>query len=246
MLHGQQRGIFDLVFRIPSECADMLASGAADIGSVPSIELARQNLELIRGAGIASRGAIRSILLVSKVAPAEIRTLAADSSSRTSVALARIILARRYHAEPRLISLPPDLPAMLEAADAALMIGDPALRLEVEALPYLVLDLGAEWMELTGLPMVFAVWAGRRERLAQDRLPELARAFLDSCRFGLAHLEDIARQEAPRRGIPEALARRYLTRHVVLELGEQEYRGLRRFLSEAQESGMVISTGAAS
>lgn len=246
MLHGAQRGMFDLVFRVPSECADMLASGAADIGIVPSIELPRQKLELIPGAGIACRGAIRSILLISKVAPGDIRTLATDSGSRTSVALSRIILARRYRAEPRLISLPPDLPAMLEAADAALLIGDSALRVEVEALPHRVLDLGAEWMELTGLPMVFAVWAGRRESLAEDRLPGLAQAFLDSCRFGLAHLEDIARQEAPRRGIPEALARRYLTRHVVLELGEQEHRGLRRFLSEAEESGMVISTGAAS
>ncbi|MEK7403945.1 MAG: menaquinone biosynthesis protein [Acidobacteriota bacterium] len=231
MLHGSQRGLFELIFRLPSECAQMLESGEVDVGLVPSIEARRLELEMIRGAGIASRGPVRSILLVSKVAPGAIRTLAADSGSRTSVALAQIVLAERYGAFPEVTPMPPELPSMLEAADAALIIGDPALRLDPPALPFLVLDLGAEWTEMTGLPMVFAVWAGRRERLT----PEVAPAFLESCRFGLAHIEDIVRQEAPRRGIDEALARRYLTRHMVLELGEEEYRGLERFLACARD-----------
>jgi len=231
MLEGAERGRFELSFSVPSECADRLAAGEVDIGIVPSVELPRLNLGLIPGTGIACRGAVRSILLISKVAPGQVRLLAADSSSRTSVALARILLARRWGAQPVVRSYPPDLPRMLEAADAALLIGDPALRVEIERLPYAVHDLGQEWVEWTGLPMVFAVWACR----AGLEPGELAPAFLDSCRFGLEHLDDIVRLEAPRRGISEALAREYLTRRVVLELGEPEYEGLRLFLGYARE-----------
>ncbi len=231
MLHGNQRGLFELEFRLPSECADRLAAGEADVGIVPSVELERLDLEILRGAGIACRGAIRSILLISKVPPQRIQKLAGDSSSRTSNVLARIVLAERYGAQPEWITLPPDLPVMLEAAEAAVIIGDPALRVEPSVLPFLTLDLGAEWQALTGLPMVFAVWAGHRRRLR----PGLAEAFLDSCRFGRAHLEDIVQQEAPARRIPLALAREYLNRCVVNELGEQEYRGLAAFLDRARQ-----------
>ena len=98
MLHGEQRGLFDLDFRTPAGCADQLAAGAADIGIVPSFELTRQDLEVIPGAGIACHGPVRSILLISSQPAAEIRTLAADSSSRTSVELARLILEQRYGA----------------------------------------------------------------------------------------------------------------------------------------------------
>ena len=98
MLHGDQRGAFDLEFRIPSECASEVATGAADIGIIPSVELNRHDYGRVRGLGIASRGAVRSILLVSSKPFEKIQTLAADTSSRTSVALARIILARRFGA----------------------------------------------------------------------------------------------------------------------------------------------------
>ncbi|MDQ6699508.1 MAG: ABC transporter substrate-binding protein, partial [Acidobacteriota bacterium] len=93
MLHGPQRGRFDLSFETPSKCADAVAAGAADIGIIPSIELERQDLTIVPGLGIASVGAVRSILLISKAPASEIRILAADVSSRTSVALSRIILA---------------------------------------------------------------------------------------------------------------------------------------------------------
>jgi chorismate dehydratase len=239
MLHGSQRDLFDLEFCIPSECADRLAGGMADIGIAPSVELLRQNLELIPGAGIASHGAVRSILLVSKKPQGEIRVLAADSSSRTSVVLARIVLARRYGAEPLVVPMPPDAPSMLEAADAALIIGDPALRLDTGRLPYTVTDLGEEWAAMTGLPMVFAVWAGRRECVTA----ELRRPFLESCRFGLANIEEIVRREAEVRSVPQALAREYLTRQVRLELGEREYEGLRLFLQYAEEFAAIEPPG---
>jgi len=144
MLHGDQRGAFDLTFRVPSECASAVASGEADIGIIPAIELNRHDYGRIRGLGIASRGPVRSILLVSSKPFGEIETLAGDTSSRTSVALARVILARRYGAQPRLIARPPDLVRMLEDADAGLIIGDPALHLDPAALGDYVLDLGAE------------------------------------------------------------------------------------------------------
>src|SRR5689334_4616021 len=163
MLQGSQKNLFELDFRIPAGCAEQLASGAADYGIVPSFELTRQNLAVVPGAGIASHGPVRSILLISSRPASEIRTVAMDSSSRTSVQLARVILDRRYGVRPRSIPHIPDLEAMLRAADAALIIGDPALRIDPDLLPYHVYDLGAEWQELTNLPMVFAVWAGRKE-----------------------------------------------------------------------------------
>jgi len=231
MLQGRQQGLFELDFCIPAECADRMASGAADIGIVPSFELTRQDLEIIPGAGIACHGAVRSILLISHRPAAAIRTLAADTSSRTSVQLARVVLERKFGANFRSIPHPPDLPAMLQAADSALVIGDPALRIDPAGLPYHVYDLGAEWVEMTGLPMVFAVWASRRGIVT----PQIVEAFRDSCAFGCAHLEEIVAAESVSRGFPPALVNEYLTRHIVHRLGPEDYNGLDRFLEYARE-----------
>jgi len=241
MLHGPQRGIFHLDFRLPSECADALASGAADVGIVPVIEMARQRLEMIPGAGIACRGAVRSILLLAKEYPEKIRTVAVDTSSRTSVMLARVLLAERYRVEPQFIPHPPQLGPMLQAADAALIIGDPALRLRPELLSLAAFDLGAEWMDMTGLPFVFAVWAGPKKAVS----PDLEQIFRGSCRFGLEHLEDIAQSEAGPRNMTPQLVRDYFTHNVVLELGEKEYEGMRLFLRLAGRFDMLVSTGGA-
>jgi len=230
MLHGEQRDAFDLTFRVPAECANRVSSGAADIGIIPSVELNANEYARVRGLGIASHGPVRSILLVSSKPPAEIRTLAADQSSRTSVALTRIILSRRYGAEPRLIPQPPDLNSMLEMADAALIIGDPALHLEPHTLPYHVLDLGSEWTEMTRLPMVFAIWAGRRDAITR----EVEEIFQASYRFGRDNLAEIIRLESVQRGIDAELARQYLSRHIVFELGQAEYDGLELFLDYAR------------
>lgn len=237
MLHGEQRGAFDLTFRIPSECASEVASGAADIGIIPSVELNDHDYGQVRGLGIASRGPVRSILLISSKPFGEIKTLAGDASSRTSVALARIVLARRYGAEPRVISRRPDLNAMLSAADAALIIGDPALRIDPESIGHRVLDLGAEWTEMTGLPMVFAVWAGRKAAIT----PEVEAVFHASHRFGRDHVDDIIRTEAIPRGISPQLARDYLTRHIICEIGSEERAGLETFLRYAQATRAVAS-----
>jgi len=230
MLHGGQRGLVDLSFRIPSECALEVASGAADIGIIPSVELNGQDYGRVRGLGIASRGAVRSILLISSKPFPEIQTLAGDVSSRTSVALARIILGRKFGTEPRVVPHAPDLTRMLTVADAALIIGDPALHLDPRTFGPRVLDLGAEWTGMTGLPMVFAVWAGRKEAIT----PEVEAIFQASYEFGRDHLGEIIRMEAASRGLSEELARQYLTRHIVCELGAAEYRGLELFLEYAR------------
>jgi chorismate dehydratase len=231
MLRGAQRDQFDLFFRLPAVCADMVVAGEADIGIIPSFELLGRDLGVVPGVGIACRGEVRSILLISKRPADRIRTLALDASSRTSAALARIVLARRYGVEPAVMKRPPDLPGMLEEADAALLIGDPALRVDPETLPFQVYDLGREWMEMTGLPMVFAVWAGPRACITA----EVAATFQESCAFGLGNLEQIAREEGPARGLQAGLARRYLTSQVVFELGASERQGMELFLRYAGE-----------
>lgn len=227
--HGRQRGIFELSYATPSVCADSLAGGEADIGIVPVVEVERLRLDVVPGIGIASQGPVRSILLFSKCHPEQIKTLAVDSSSRTSLMLARIVLRQRYGADAAVISRPPRLEEMLEVADAALIIGDPALRLNPAELSYHVLDLGQEWNEMTGLPMVFALWAGRKGCVT----PDVVRAFEDSCRFGRSHLSDIVQLEAAARRIPAELAQEYLTRHIVFELGDRERQGMQLFLRYA-------------
>jgi len=238
MCHGSEtdgRGVFDLRFALPSECADQLASGEADIGIVPVIELARQNLDYFRGTGIASHGPVRSILLISKVPFRQIRTLATDSGSRTSVMLARVILSAQFDVEPRVFSRPADLAPMLGEADAALLIGDAALRVDPATLPFETLDLGEAWTRMTGLPMVFALWAGAKSVVGGDQHDRYSEAFLASCRYGLSRIGEISERESLARGFAKELVRGYLTRHIVFELGARDYQGLELYLREAGE-----------
>lgn len=229
MLKGPQQPLVDLSFEIPATCADVVEARRADIGLVPVAEIARQSLEIVPGVGISCRGPVRSILLVSRVPPGQIRRVAVDSSSRTSTQLARIILRERYGATPILLRQPPVLETMLEDADAALLIGDSALRIDPESLPYETLDLGAEWFSLTGLPMVFAAWAGHSP-LDQAKLGAI---LLGSYEFGLAHLDEIVDSEYSRRGVTRGLAHRYVADLIRYALGPAEHQGLEAFLSLA-------------
>jgi chorismate dehydratase len=220
-----------LSFRLPAGCAEALETGAADVGLVPVAELERLKLHPIPGTGIACEGSVRSILLVSKVDVNRIRTLAADSSSRTSVMLTRLLLERKYGVEPEFFRAEPDLDRMLAKADAALIIGDPALHLEPSTLPHQVLDLGAEWTSFTGLPMVFAVWAGRNAGMNEAVRPALE----ESRDYGLARIQEIVESSAARHGVSQELARQYLTRHIVFKLGVREQQGLDLFLEWAAD-----------
>ena len=212
MLYGTERGKFDLEFTTPARCADAVAQGQADVGIVPSIEVPRiDGAEIVPGVSIASKGLVKSVLLLSKVPIEEIRSVAMDNSSRTSAALVTILLRRFYGLDFQSGLAHPQLEQMLKRADAALLIGDPALTLELKAEastleseepkvegprskseePYrdlVVYDLAAEWKKFTGLPFVFALWAGRPEA----GLGEFAREFQESRNQGLLHLDAIA------------------------------------------------------
>ena len=240
-LRGQQKNQLDLSFRLPSDCADLMRAGQADVGLPPSIELATQNdLVVIPGCSISSRTEVGSVLLVARKPIDELESVAADTSSRTSVVLTQIVLARKYHRFVKIRPYPPQVEEMLDIADAALIIGDPALQFEARrdrTVPdnLWVYDLGVEWSSLTRLPMVYAVWAVRRP--VAD--PGLAAIFQASARFGLSHIDDIAAAEAPPRGISIDRARRYMSENIRYDWGEPEMRGLSLFLEYATELGLA-------
>ena len=211
-------------------CADRLAGGSADIGLVPVIEAKRQGLEFVPGLGIACDGPVRSILLISHVPAPQIRTVAVDSSSRTSVALTEVVLRERFGVRPQTVPHSPELAAMLESADAALVIGDPALRFHPDELPYHVYDLGQEWKWMTGLPMVFAVWAARPGVID----PDVISALHASYDFGRQRMEEIIAMESARRGFSEDLVRQYLTHYIHFDLTAPFERGMQRFLASAE------------
>ena len=226
---GQQ---IRLEYELPSVCADRVRDHSADIGILPVIEIARQDLDWLPSTGIACRGAVRSILLISKTPLSRIRSIAGDIGSRTSVMLARVLLAERFGCEPEILPMHADLEAMLRQADAALIIGDPALRLDPVALGqhFEVWDLGEQWWNHTGLPMVFALWAGRRGHCDAS----LDLLFAASCRYGIEHLEEVLASECPRRGLPIELGRAYFTRHIALELNARDLEGMHAYLKLAR------------
>lgn len=227
--NGPRRHPFQLDYCLPSEGADRVRSGQSDIGILPVIEMARQGLAHFPGTGIACDGPVRTILLISKVPLPEIRTLAVDRGSRTSVMLARVILSQQYDAHPVISVTEPVLDHMLATHDAALIIGDPALHLDPASLPFLTVDLGQAWKELTGLPMVFAVWCGKPEFIT----PTSSRHFLDSLAYGEKHIATIVAGQAAQRRLPPDLIRTYLTENIIFRLGEKEYKGMRTYLEFA-------------
>jgi predicted solute-binding protein len=237
MLHGPESEEVDLSFSIPSVCAEEVERGEIEIGLVPVAEIARQGLEIVPGVGIGCLGAVRSILLFSRGPWRQLRTLAADRSSRTSVELARVILRERYGVEPQVTAHEPVLQKMLAEADAALIIGDPALRIDADACNFDWLDLGTEWLALTGLPMVFAAWAGK-PGIARESLGRMTRS---SYEFGRARLREIIDEEHEQRGITWDLADQYLRRHIRYELGPDEQKGLETFYELAKLRRLTLA-----
>jgi chorismate dehydratase len=230
---------FEIISTVPSECAEMLRTGAADIGIVPVVAYTYiADLRIIPNIAIAAKGSVRSILLVSKVPLEEIHTVAADTSSRTTVALARVLF-RKWMGGPRqMTAMPPDLPSMLKACDAALIIGDPALT--VDRARYVCYDLAEEWKRLTGLPFVFAVWAVRASALSETVL-DLTKIFQQSRDHGLANVDTIAREWAPRVDIGEQSVRTYLTENIDYSLDDENLAGLELFFRYAVECGVLAA-----
>ena len=234
LVHGPHRKLFQVEFTLPAKCADALRESQADAGVIPSIEYQRiPNLKIVPGLSISSAGPVRSVLLISRCPVEQVRSVALDTSSRTSACLVQILFQRHYRIAPRFAPHAPDLPAMLRECDAALMIGDPALASDFPGLR--VYDLAEEWRAMTGLPFVFAFWAVRAEAAS----PDLIGPFQESAAFALAHLDEITRSESARTGLPESLVRTYLTENIDFSLGEKNLQGLQRFYSLAQELGLT-------
>ena len=234
-----------MVEDVPSALADMLAAGGLDLALVPSVAYARARRAgrpdaIVPGIGIASRGPADSVLLFSRGPAAEARSVAVDVSSRTSVALLHLLFRRMIRPGrpvPEFIPSPPDLRGMLARAEAALLIGDRALFAGLDDPEFVralsIMDLGSAWMELTGLPFVFAFWAGPQRTDAA----EIAAALADSLEEGISRIPHIARQHAA--GAPglEKKILRYLTGTMQYRFGPDEVRGLElfyRLLSEEE------------
>lgn len=226
---------FDVRFDVPSKCATLLHEGKVDLGLIPAIEYLHGDYRIVPDVSIASDGPVTTVAVFTRKPIAHAKTIALDLSSRTSVALTRVLCAKHWKIDPSFTPAEPDLDAMLARADAALVIGDPAFDIDPAVRGVTKIDLGAEWKTMTGLPFVYAMWVGRPGAATAAQCRALQRA-RDN---GLAHLPAIARDVS--RGDP-ALERRsleYLRDNLRYSLGDREAAGLRRFHELAAEIGLV-------
>jgi len=225
---------FSVRFDVPAQCAALLHANRVDLGLIPSIEYVGHDYRIVPGVSIASDGPVASVSIFSKFPTQEIRSIALDTSSRTSQALLRVLCARWFEIEPQFVDLPPDLPEMLSQCDAALVIGDNALFTDHGALGLEKIDLGKEWIGMTGLPFVYAFWAGRPGVIGPDGIAAL-QAARDR---GLGATATIGRQAYPDSLEKAARADRYLREDVKYALGDRELAGLTRFYELAVEVGV--------
>lgn len=222
---------------VPSVCARLLHAGDIDLGLVPVIELLRGDTAyaVAPGLAIGCDGAVNSVALFTHRPLAQVRRIALDVNSRSSVGLVRVLCRHHFGIAPEFVDAPPHLPAMLEAADAALLIGDPALQAPFEAVGATKIDLGSAWKDFTGLPFVFAVWAARPGVLTPDILADLHAAR----RAGEAAIPRLAAAEAGGDPTRAAVLERYLRRNIRYDLDEAALRGLTRYLALAVHDGLA-------
>jgi chorismate dehydratase len=241
--HGDVGRRFDISYTLPSACARALAESSADIGIIPAAAYTQiPRLQVLPDVAIASRQAVRSILVVSRMPIDQVRTVALDTSSMTSVALTKILFEKWLGGGRTFSSMAPDIEHMLAACDAGLVIGDPALQ--IDRTRYYTLDLAEEWIRHTGKPFVFAFWAVRGDALSEaDPALDLAAIFRDSRDHGLepASLEQIAGEWAPRIGLSEQDVRSYLTANIHYHLDGECLEGLRLFYRYGTEIGALPS-----
>jgi len=237
---------FDISYTLPTSCARALAEGTADIGIIPAAAYAasaardESALQILPEVAIASRRAVRSILLVSKVPTENIRTIALDTSSMTSVALTKILFEKWLGGKRTYTTMAPNLEQMLSEHDAGLLIGDPALQ--VDRTRYHTLDLAEEWIRHTGKPFVFAFWAVRSAAVLEAAPSlDLPAVFQNSRDHGLepSSLNQMAREWAPRLDLSQSDIKSYLTQNIHYHLDAGCLEGLRLFYRSGAEIGVL-------
>ena len=258
--NGPLQGKYDLSFTVPSQCADDLRSGRADVAIIPAIEYQRiDDLVILPDMAIASKRQVRSLLIISKKPIEQVKSFALDRSSRSTQALTRILCAEKWNMAPKFFEAAPDLTQMLTQADAALLIGDPALRIslgiekdsqpgaEVQTIcPAATLDIASpemlyiydvvsEWQSLTGLPAVLAVWAARRDVAT----PELTADFLASRDFGLSRIAEISYDASLELELSAQAIETYLRRNIDFSLDSENRRGLDLYYQHAARLGLI-------
>jgi len=258
--NGPLAGKYDLSFTVPSQCAEAMRTGAADIAIIPAIEYQRiPGLVVLPDLAIASQNRVRSLLIVSSKPIEQVRSIALDRSSRSTQAFTRILAARHWKIDPEFFETEPDLSAMLGKADAAMLIGDPALRISIaierkstvgpqgraicpatalgitSAEIFHVYDVVGEWRKFSSLPAVMAVWAAKPEVVT----PEVLADFSASRNFGLAQLAAISLKAAQELALPQQALESYLRHNIDFSLGEENRRGLERYFLEAAELGLI-------
>jgi chorismate dehydratase len=260
--HGPLAGRYELDFTVPSRCAEALRLGQADIGIIPAIEYQRMDgVVALPEMSIAAKGEVRSILLIAKKPVELARRIALDSGSRSSVALVRILAEQRWGIRPEYVEAPPDPATMLSVADAALVIGDPALRvaLKMDALAakkpggefccqgdpselpvpgydtVFIYDVAYEWKELTGKPCVLAFWAGRRRAVT----PEVVDDFLASKAYGLEHLDEIVEDASLELDLPPEGLDTYLRENIDFSLDRENQAGLELYFERCAQAGLI-------
>ena len=236
---------YTLHYTQPSLCADELLAARADLGLIPIASLT-PSLAIVPGCTIASLHEVRSIQLIVKKTHTltTIKTIAADTASRSSLAYAEILFRKFLHTRPTFLPATADPIAMLQHADAAILIGDPALlalesreAIEKKIGPCDWHDLAHEWHTRTNLPWVAAVWAVRPEALTSSHVTsqQLTTDLEASRNHGLTHIEQLVEQWTPRIAIPPATIRHYLTRNIHYHLDPDCIRAIELFRQYAAE-----------
>ena len=258
--NGPLRGKYDLSFTVPSQCAEELRTGKADVAIIPAIEYQRiEDLVILPDMAIASKKQVRSLLVITKKPIEQAKSFALDRSSRSTQTLTRILCGEKWKIAPEFFEAPPDLSAMLQSADAALLIGDPALRVAIgikkDSRPsaeghtlcraatlgihgsdlLYVYDVVGEWRSLTGLPAVLAFWAAMRDVAT----PEVAADFLASRDFGMAHISEICFDAARELELPQKALESYLRENIDFSLDEENRRGLQLYFAHAAKFGLI-------
>jgi predicted solute-binding protein len=259
---GPLRGKYELEFTVPSLCAESLRRGTADVAIIPAVEYQRMDhVVVLPGMSVAAKGAVRSILVIAKKPIELAKKIALDTSSRSSQALVRILCKERWGIAPEFVPTAPEPSAMLDEADAALLIGDPALRVVVKMdeiaarlasdgtccggdpsdLPVpghealFVYDVAHEWREMTGLPCVLALWVARRGAVT----PEVLADFAASKDYGMARLPVIAEGAEAKLKMPAATLERYLRDNIDFSLDEENLSGLELYFQKCAEAGLI-------